>query len=265
MNKKSLYLEKDGLKMHYRVLGQGKPLVLLNAAFSDMRVWSYVEERLSEGYMVIQLDFRYTGETEQDASDYSMYEDLNTLIEALDLETVSLVGLSAGGHTALEYALKYPEKVDKIFLISTGLFGVAEDENKIVRMKDFQTALYSGKVDEAADIWTKMWLLGEQRNHDDLSSDKVDLFRSVTKQSLMSSANFKMPYFLDPPVNVQLDKLESKVYHLIGSLDYDDVSNSSQVFKEKVKDYVEERLASAHIIPFDLPKLLVDRIVDFIG
>jgi len=42
MNKRSLYLEKDGLKMHYRVLGQGKPLVLLNAAFSDMRVWSYV-------------------------------------------------------------------------------------------------------------------------------------------------------------------------------------------------------------------------------
>lgn len=264
-NKKSLFLEKNGLKLHYKIMGEGKPIILLNPAFADLRIWSNVEESLSKKYKVIQFDFRYTGKTEQDNSDYSLFEDLNYLIDELGLINVNLIGLSSGGHTALEYTIQYPEKVDKLFIISTGLFGVNEDENKVVRMNEFQSELYSGNVEEAARIWTKTWLLGENRSDKDISSDKLDLFKNITKQNLLNGANYKMPDFINPPVNVQLNKIDNEVYHLVGSFDYEDVYNSSKVFNDKINNYKEEQVKSAHIIPLELPEFLVDRIVEFIN
>ncbi len=43
----NLFLEKNGLKLHYKISGEGKPVILLNSAFSDMRVWSKVEKKFS--------------------------------------------------------------------------------------------------------------------------------------------------------------------------------------------------------------------------
>jgi len=264
MKNDTLFLEKNGLKLHYKITGEGKPIILLNSAFADMRVWSNVEESLSQKYKVIQLDYRYSGETEQDDSEYSLYEDLDCLINELELDKVNLIGLSAGGHTALEYAIKYPSKVDKIFMISAGLFGVDEDLKKVDRMKSFQTALYAGDLEEASRIWTKLWLVGENREEDNLSSEKIALFKEITKHNLLRGINFKMPKFLDPPVNVLLGNIEKEVFHMIGSLDYNDVFNSSEVFRENIKNYQELKVNSAHIIPFDLPELLVERVTNFI-
>ncbi|SKC77317.1 alpha/beta hydrolase [Maledivibacter halophilus] len=264
MKNDKFFLEKNGLKLHYKINGEGKPIILLNSAFADLRIWSKVEESLSQKYKVIQLDFRYSGETEQDDSEYSLFGDLDCLINELELSKVNLIGLSAGGHTALEYAIKYPSKVDKIFIISTGLFGVDEDQKKVERMKSFQLALYSGDVEEASRIWTKMWLLGENREEDSLSSDKVVLFKEITKHNLLNGVNYKMPKFLEPPVNVSLGELEKEVFHMIGSLDYNDVFNSSEIFRENIKNYQELKVNCAHIIPFDLPELLVERVINFI-
>lgn len=264
MDIKGMFLKKDGLKLHYKVIGKGKPIILLNPAFADLRIWSSIEESLSKRYKVIQLDFRYTGKTEQDDSDYSMFEDLNYLVDELGLKNINLIGLSAGGHTALEYAIQYPEKVDKLFIMSTGLFGVKEDEKKVIRMKDFQSKLYTGNVEEATNIWTKTWLIGENRSKEDVSLDKRKVFESITEHNLRKSANFKMPYFINPPVNEQLDKIDNKVCHLVGSFDYEDVNNSSKVLNDKINAYTEEQVRTAHIIPLELPELLVDKIVEFI-
>lgn len=255
---------KNGLKLHYSIKGEGKPVILLNSAFADMRIWNKVEESLSQKYKVIQVDFRFSGETDQDDSDYSLFEDLDCLVDELELSEVNLIGLSAGGYSALEYACKYPSKVDKIFLISTGLFGVEEDQDKVERMNSFQSALYSGDIEEASNIWTKLWLLGENRDMEGLPLDRVTEFKEITKHNLLKGINFKMPKFVEPPVNVSLGELENEVFHMIGSLDYNDVFNSSRVFKENIKNYQELTVDSAHIIPFDLPELVVENVLEFI-
>jgi len=264
MKNDTFFYGKNGLKLHYKISGEGKPVILLNSAFADLRVWSKVEESLSQKFKVIQLDFRYSGETENDDSEYSLFEDLDGLINELELSHVNLIGLSAGGHTALEYAISYPSKVDKIFMISSGLFGVEEDHRKVERMKSFQSALYSGDVEEAARIWTKLWLCGESREEENLSLDKVLLFKEITKHNLLKGINFKMPKFIEPPVNESLSALEKEVFHLIGSYDYNDVFDSSKIFKENIKNYKELKVNSAHIIPFDLPEVVIESVLNFL-
>lgn len=264
MKNNKLFYKSEGLKLHYRITGEGKPIILLNSAFADMRIWSKVEKSLSQKYKVIQIDFRYSGETEQDDSEYSLFEDIDCLINELGLSKVNLIGLSAGGYAALEYAIKYPSKVDKIFIISTGLFGVDEDQKKVERMKSFQSALYSGDVEEASRVWTKMWLLGENRKEDSLSADRIELFKEITQHNILKGMNFKMPKLMNPPVNVCLGELDKEVFHMIGELDYEDVFNSSKVFKENITNYQELRVNSAHIIPLDLPELVVESAMNFI-
>ncbi len=258
------FVEKEGLKVHYSIIGEGKPIILLNPAFLDSRIWNVLVDDLSANYQVIQFDFRFSGRTEQDDSDYSISEDLHLLVEELKFEKVNLVGLSAGGHTALEYAIQYPDKVDKLFLISTGLFGVKEDERKVHRMEKFQNALYSGDIKSASEEWTKMWLIGEDRSFENISKDKIDLFMSITEDNLIKSVNFKMPKFIDPPVNMQLSKLDNEIYHMIGSKDYEDVFESSKVFRENIKNYHEETVEAAHIIPIELSEYLIEKIKIFV-
>ena len=260
----SKFIEKEGLKLHYTISGEGKPIILLNPAFLDSRIWDLLVEDLSTHYQVIQLDFRFSGKTDQDDSDYRMYEDLHILVEEMGFEKVNLLGLSAGGHTALEFAIQYPDKVDKLFLISTGLFGVQEDERKVHRMEMFQKALYSGDIKKASEVWTKMWLIGENRSLEKISKDKIDLFMSITEHNLMKSVNFKMPKFVDPPVNAQLSKVENEVYHMIGNQDYRDVFESSKVFRENIKNYQEDTVEAAHIIPLELSEYLIEKIKSFV-
>lgn len=258
------FIEKKGLKLHYRIAGEGRTIILLNPAFIDLRLWDALVGTLSLHYQVIQLDFRFSGQTDQDDSDYRMYEDLYSLVEEMALEKVSLIGLSAGGHTALEFAIQYPHKVDKLFLMSTSLFGVEEDQRKVRRMALFQNALYGGDIKKASEIWTKMWLIGEDRSAKKMPQDKIDLFMAITEQNLMKSANFKMPKFIDPPVNTRLSQLDAEVYHMIGNLDYQDVLESCIVFREQIKNYQEETVESAHIIPLELPELIIERIKFFL-
>lgn len=156
-------MSQDGLHMNYHVIGDGEPLVLINPAFADLRIWDRVVEELSKEYKVVRFDSRYSGKTEQDGEDYSLYNDLNNLLEFLGLDKVNMIGVSAGGHTALEYVVQFPNKVKKVMLISTGLFGLKESQEKLKRLKKFREYLYSGNIDEAADTWQKMWLVGEKR------------------------------------------------------------------------------------------------------
>lgn len=264
MNQDRMYIENNGLKLHYRVCGEGTPLVLLNSAFADLRIWQPVVDRLAQKYQVIQMDFRYSGETEQDGADYTLYEDMDCLIQALNLDKVNLLGMSAGGHAALEYAIQYPDKVDKIFLISTGLFGVAEDERKVARMQAFQGALYSGNVDEAVDLWTSMWLLGEGRTAEDVAAEHVELFQAITKHNLIQGMQFKMPRMMEPTVNASLGSLDHEVFHLVGSHDYQDVANACEVLRENIMNYQQLTVDAAHIIPLDVPDVVVENVYNFI-
>jgi 3-oxoadipate enol-lactonase len=80
--------------------------------------------KLAEKYDVVTYDNRGTGlsflpENETDYSTKSMADDINEVVKALDLKQIHLMGYSMGGCIAIEYAHKYPGKVQSLFLLST--------------------------------------------------------------------------------------------------------------------------------------------------
>ena len=100
-----------------------KTLVFVHGFAGCAETWEYQVNHFSHRYRVIAPDLRGHGQSDAPFSQYTMpelVEDIRTIAEALDLpERFILVGHSFGGSICIEYAKAYPERLEKLILIST--------------------------------------------------------------------------------------------------------------------------------------------------
>jgi 3-oxoadipate enol-lactonase len=102
--------------------GDGVPIVLLHAGIGDSRSWDLVVPGL-DGRRVIRYDVRGYGQSPLPTTEFSLLEDLETVLDQLELERVLLVGCSMGGATALGEALAHPDRVHGLVLLCPGVPG----------------------------------------------------------------------------------------------------------------------------------------------
>jgi len=116
--------------INYTVKGEGTPIVLIHGFGLDSRIWEKQVEELSKTNKVITYDLRGFGKSSLPNGKYSHTEDLDQLLKELNIQNAKLVGHSFGGEIAVEYSLKYPNKVDSLVLISPSLRGVKRDTSE---------------------------------------------------------------------------------------------------------------------------------------
>lgn len=103
------------------------PLLLLHGSVSNSFTWMGDVARFAENFRVFAIDL--VGEPGLSAEARPAYESgeyatwLEDVINALQLETVSIVGMSLGGWMALEFATHYPQRVNRLALICPGGLG----------------------------------------------------------------------------------------------------------------------------------------------
>lgn len=119
---KELFVDVDGAKLFCRVYGSGKPLVVLHGGpgLSQDYLLPYMAA-LAQERCVIFYDQRGCGQSTGDVTDQTItlqkyLEDLETIRKFFAARKISVLGHSWGGHLAMEYAIAYPEKVDKLIL-----------------------------------------------------------------------------------------------------------------------------------------------------
>lgn len=105
-------------QLHYRTIGEGKPLFILHGLFGSSDNWQTVGKKFAEYFKVYFVDQRNHGLSfHSDAFDYDlMVEDLHHLIQDLGEENIYLLGHSMGGKTAIGFAAKYPDLIDKMIV-----------------------------------------------------------------------------------------------------------------------------------------------------
>ena len=113
------------IQLHYIEQGQGQPLILLHGNGEDSSYFVYQISYFSRNYRVIAIDTRGHGKSPRGEKPFSIKqfsEDLKDCLEAMDIAKTILLGFSDGGNIALEFALKYPERVEKLVLNGANLF-----------------------------------------------------------------------------------------------------------------------------------------------
>jgi esterase len=104
--------------LHTQITGQGQVIVLIHGLFGSYENLGVIARALAERYQVVNLDMRNHGRSAwHDTMSYPlMAEDLKETLDYLGLETVVLLGHSMGGKVAMEFALRYPLRVNKLIL-----------------------------------------------------------------------------------------------------------------------------------------------------
>jgi len=121
----SRYAEVDGVKLHYHEAGSGPVLVLLHGGGPGASAWSNFKQNLAplaERYRVLLVDQPGYGRSskvipEAEARSHMAARLLVGLFDQLGIERAHLVGNSFGGRTALNIALQWPERVDRLVLM----------------------------------------------------------------------------------------------------------------------------------------------------
>lgn len=121
INSESRLLETKFGKMEYAVRGQGNPVLLIHGAGGGFDQGLWLGQICLEGdYMfVAPSKFGYLGsDSPRDYSSKLQAEQYRILLDSLGIEKVSIIGVSAGGPSSMQFANDFPERVDKLVLIS---------------------------------------------------------------------------------------------------------------------------------------------------
>ena len=116
----------NGYRMHYEVRGQGPPLVMIHGGLGggegSAAMVQHHANQLGDRFRLIFYDRRAAGRSETPADGYGLdnqVRDLFSLLEHLGVVKTHVLGSSAGGPIAMQFALEHPAMVDSLLLINT--------------------------------------------------------------------------------------------------------------------------------------------------
>ena len=119
-------LELHGQRVSYRIAGSGPALLLLHGIANSSDTWARVTPLLSERFTVIAPDLLGHGESAAPRGDYSLgahASGARDLVTALGHDRVTVVGHSLGGGIAMQFAYQFPERTERLVLVSSGGLG----------------------------------------------------------------------------------------------------------------------------------------------
>ena len=114
----------DGVRIHYEAFGRTRaPVVLMIQGLgADKHLWDLQRFILAVRYRVIAFDNRGAGRSDKPFNDYSLEQMADDAVAVLDEEGVDrahVVGASMGGAITLLVALRHPQRVSSLVLVST--------------------------------------------------------------------------------------------------------------------------------------------------
>lgn len=115
-----------GQRVSYRVAGSGPLIVLLHGIAGSSATWEDVIPWLTRTHTVLAPDLLGHGESCKPEGDYSLgayANGLRDLLEALGHQRGTIVGHSLGGGVALQFAYQFPERCERLALVSSGGLG----------------------------------------------------------------------------------------------------------------------------------------------
>jgi len=119
-------IELHGRRVIYRVAGSGPPIVLIHGMLNSSSHWRQVALNLASEHTVIAPDLIGHGDSAAPRGDYSLgahAASIRDLLAAIGVDRASIVGHSLGGGVAMQFFYQFPQRVERLVLVSSGGLG----------------------------------------------------------------------------------------------------------------------------------------------
>ena len=271
----------DGTRLAVHVLGTGAPVVCVPGG--PGRASAYLEDLggLSQSHTVLRLDTRGSGLSElpEDRDSLSfprLADDVEDLRIARGLDTIDLLGHSAGCFISLVYAARYPDRVSRLILVTPSGRGFGSPDADIERIRASRSA--EPWYAEAAAVEAEVAMMPEarrQRPHRELrvfsygrwdARAQAHAASTDTQMSLRAMAGFSPATFDPAQFLVALADFAAPTLVVVGSLDGATGSDAGHVVAAALPNArVVEIEGAGHYPWVDEPEALREALVSFLA
>jgi 3-oxoadipate enol-lactonase len=203
----------NGRALFYERAGHGAPVVVfLHGGLIDSRVWDSQFDWFAKRVDVIRFDLPGDGRSEAPDGLFSGIECLNGVMTQLGIERAMLVGLSGGARIAIDFAISYPAKTEKVVAVAPGLSGYDRWELPHDQVAVVRAAIRAREGDRAAEAWLDLWAPVSKGALVELGRDNAS--------SLFAGRQL---IDLEPPAIGRLSELRAPTLVVIGDKDVPDI------------------------------------------
>jgi pimeloyl-ACP methyl ester carboxylesterase len=269
--KKSGTIQAGGFQVYYEREGKGEPILLLHAGLQDHTMWKDQVGELSKHYTVITIDQPFHGNTIGNDTVTLVSDIIHTVLDNLNIDKVSVIGLSMGAGSALDFVIANPEHVSKCILISSGVNGYERDHkidsSTFAWYPQLMMAMNAGDTVEAAKIFTRVWAEGPYRTADSLRSPASQYVFTTTLENLKKHKLMGWPTLQkNPPAIDKLSSIKVPVLIIHGDKDIPYMMESNMFLEKNIPGAKRVLVKDvAHMLNIEKPAEVNKRIMDFIN
>jgi pimeloyl-ACP methyl ester carboxylesterase len=215
------------MDLHYKIMGNGKPIVLHHTGGSDSRVWKFLAPLLAKHFKVIIFDGRGAGKSPSPVGPVNYVEELLHLLDHLEIDQATLLGHSMGGQIATEFALLYPNRVTELVLVAPSLSGYPYSTELAQYFQRIQSA--SPDIDKMIEI-----ALNAPIYQVTIAGPHRDLLVQMMRHHIEKTSEWKSFEQIWPqtPAIEKLGEMEVKTLFIIGEIESSDNKRVAKCFQE---------------------------------
>jgi len=249
-----------------------KTIILLHGFTGSLEDWRYVSSMLDTGYNYVGIDLIGHGKSEspENPEAYTIDEvivQINGIVLHLNLHKVILLGYSMGGRCALNYAVKFPEKVEVLILESTSP-GIKDKKSRNDRIKnDEKLAEYIEKhsMEEFIGFWLNLDIFNTQRRFSEEKRKQIKLAKMQNNKTGLANSLRGFGTGAMNPLFDHLKNINCKTLLVTGELDEKFTNINSEIvnlFQNAKHKIIENAGHNTHL---EEPKKFVKLVNEFLS
>lgn len=260
---KAGYLEVPDGKLYYEVAGEGDWIVLIHDGNLHSVAWEEQYPVLSRTYRVIRYDRRGYGRSPQPEKPYSDIEDLGEVFGQLKIDKAVVMGMSAGGGLAIDFALEHPDQVTGLVLVGAVVSGFGYTDHMTTRGGNLDPKIFSDPA-KMADYWC-------HRDPYTFYEGNKEARRRGYEYLMNSLQNYKMDKFgllkrAGRPALPNLKEIKVPALIIVGEYDIPDCHAHAGAIEAGIAGSRRVIINKAgHIVPLEQPAIFNETVLMFLG
>jgi 3-oxoadipate enol-lactonase len=265
------FVETNGAKLYYEMMGKGSALTLLHAGYLDCQMWDEQFAPFAQESQVLRYDIRGHGRSTFPEVPFADEQDLYTLLTTVGVQKTALLGLSLGGWIAVDFTLQHPEMVEALVLVGAPVSGLPPEltpqKQDLSPQEQQKTARWNQALQER-----NLPVLVEvvMQNATLVPSPDFPAARQRVHE-LLSRCSFayffkpELRQILNPPAYQRLADLQVPTLLLVGDQDHLLLRRTAQVLEEKIDGARRVLLPhSHHLANMEQPELFNQMVLQFL-